>query len=297
MITDTRGLPHFLVIGAEKAGTTWLYQALRRHPDIFLPDTKEIHFFNRFNSLLEPVRHYELGVEWYHRFFKRSAPHQLRGEITPMYLSDEAAGWRIATLLPQVKLIYILREPVSRAYSHYWMARRKGLVSNTFSELIAQRDPRFIGRGFYSGQIEHYLSLFPQEQMMGLTFDSLFNDKSSSLSRILQFIGVRSDEDQIMTILSEMTVSTGEASRPRILWAHQLMSRLSKALRNDHLGSQLMDLLKQTRISRLKEMNFTTEPYEPINREDLIKLKEIYAEDIIKLAGIVDFSVQKWQEI
>src|SRR4051812_23905676 len=118
-------LPNFLVIGVEKGGTTWLHAQLKKHPQIFLPDTKEIHFFNKYSSNLIERDYFKLGIGWYLDFFKPYNGQRAIGEVTPMYICDSEAPLRIQKTLLSVRLIAILRNPVDRAYSHYWMAKNK----------------------------------------------------------------------------------------------------------------------------------------------------------------------------
>jgi len=122
-------LPNFLVIGVEKGGTTWLHAQLKKHPEIFLPQSKEIHFFNKYNSNLIKHDYFQLGINWYADFFKQYKGQKVIGEVTPMYICDPEAPLRIQQTLPNVKLIAILRDPVRRAYSHYWMAKQKKNIS------------------------------------------------------------------------------------------------------------------------------------------------------------------------
>ncbi len=291
------GLPHFLVIGAEKSGTTWLYNALRRHPDVYVPETKEVHFFNAYNSLLQPVKHYELGIEWYRRFFRKAQPDQIIGEVTPMYLCDPLAIKRIRDTLPQARLIYILREPGSRAYSHYWMAKRKRLLSKDFSELVAAQDARFIGRGFYAEQVQRLYELFAPEQLLGLSFEELFEDRHRGLSKVLDFLKVSSDSSMVDAVLDRSAKNAGAAAKPRSVLLYKLTSRIVQFLRNSHRGSEIMDFVKGTRLSQwLKSANLRRIPYEPMTVKDCRALHEIYESDIMRLAELVEFSVEHWLE-
>ena len=108
-------LPDFIIIGAAKAGTTSLYALLDRHPDIFMPAHKEPEFFARDD-------HYAKGIDSYATLFEGATPHQQVGEASTLYslapFFGHTAG-RIKAHLPQVKLIYVMREPVARAYSFY----------------------------------------------------------------------------------------------------------------------------------------------------------------------------------
>ena len=109
--------PDFLIIGAEKAGTTWLHDVLRAHPDLFLPDTKELHFFNRFDSNGREIDTYaRRGLDWYQRHFEAAERGKPAGEATPLYLCDPAAPRRIRRTLPEARFIVLLRDPVSRTW-------------------------------------------------------------------------------------------------------------------------------------------------------------------------------------
>ena len=104
-------LPNFLVIGGEKCGTSWLYDVLLRHSDIYLPDTKELGFFNRRESNLNVTDYYvRLKLPWYQDFYVAYAGETAVGDVSPMYLCDEMAPERIATTLPAAKLIAVLRD-------------------------------------------------------------------------------------------------------------------------------------------------------------------------------------------
>ena len=110
-------LPEFLGIGTQKGGTTTLHQLLTSHPQVFLPKCKEIHFFSL---------HYAKGTNWYANHFKDAAKDQIKGEITPLYLFDTKAPKRIHKILPEAKLITLLRDPVERTLSQIFHARRRG---------------------------------------------------------------------------------------------------------------------------------------------------------------------------
>ena len=97
--------PNFLVIGAQRAGTTWLYECLREHPEIFLPETKELHYFDL---------NHEKGYEWYFQHFE-GASEKAIGEITPNYYQYPGAIEKAHALLPEAKFIFILREPKAKA--------------------------------------------------------------------------------------------------------------------------------------------------------------------------------------
>lgn len=185
--------PDFLIIGAEKAGTTWLYDVLRSHPDVFLPDTKELHFFNRLDSNGRGLSNYETkGPAWYERQFADARPDQLLGEATPLYLCDPAAPGRIQQALPKTRFIVLLRNPVSRTWSHFRMARAKGHLADDLDCAIRRRDPNILGRGLYAQQLDLWMSLFPRDRFLIRFFEDLAVDPQLVLSDVSAWLGISS---------------------------------------------------------------------------------------------------------
>jgi hypothetical protein len=175
-------LPHFLGIGAQKAGTTWLYRQLKQHPSIFMPDRKELRFFFDANQ----------SVEWYREHFNAARPDQLCGEITPEYMIKREAASEIAQLLPQVKLVCLLRDPTERAFSQWCMARQLGNIPKDTPLLTAfQQNLQFMReRGHYVEHLEYYGNWFPDSQMKVFFYDDLVLDPHELWREVLRFLGV-----------------------------------------------------------------------------------------------------------
>ena len=117
------GLPNFLYIGTSKAGSTWLYDVLNHHPDVFMAPGKGLYFFSA---------HYERGLDWYGSHFAAAAGQRIRGEVSHGYLYDEKACERMAAMDPELKLMVCLREPVDRAFSEYLDGVKNGRVDGSF---------------------------------------------------------------------------------------------------------------------------------------------------------------------
>ncbi|MEO0854539.1 MAG: sulfotransferase domain-containing protein, partial [Cyanobacteria bacterium J06648_11] len=136
-------VPNFLIIGAQKAGTTSLYAYLRQHPCVHAPDMRELHYF---------THNFNRGLTWYKsqfpsspvRFFDTVVRRQpfLSGESSPTYLLYPQVPRRVAALIPEVKLIALVRNPVDRAYSHYSMMVRRRFETLSFADAIAREDER-----------------------------------------------------------------------------------------------------------------------------------------------------------
>ena len=193
-ITDSR-LPDFLICGAQRGGTTALYHYLRSHPQVYMPGKKELHFFDQ---------NYHRGLKWYSRFFKQTCRDGcIVGEATPSYMYLEEVPQRIKRVLPDVKLIFVLRHPVDRAYSHYWLEVRLGLEPLSFEEALLKEPRRlatgslfnrihysYIDRGRYAAQLERFLKLFPRRNIFVATHRELRSNPADLLARISRFLGI-----------------------------------------------------------------------------------------------------------
>ncbi len=199
-------LPDFLVIGTAKAGTTSLYRYLKSHPEIYLSPIKEPKYFAFPET--RPVfigPHLNSPVAWkiedYRRLFEARTTEPVAGEMSPQYLYYECSPRAIRRLIPNAKLIAILRDPADRAYSHFCHNRRDGIEPLAdFAEALAAEDERiaqgwwsafhYRNRGYYARQLKRYLEQFPREQLLILIYDDMLADCHALLMTICAFLGV-----------------------------------------------------------------------------------------------------------
>ena len=131
--------PDFLIIGTQRGGTTTLFSLLSAHPGIFMPEEKEVHYFDL---------NYQKVIDWYTEKFSTSvkASTAITGEASPYYLYHPHVPARVAKDLPEVKLIVLLRDPVDRAYSNYMLERKRNAEAMaTFSQVVAMETKRTEG--------------------------------------------------------------------------------------------------------------------------------------------------------
>jgi hypothetical protein len=156
-------MPDFLYVGTSKAGSTWIYNVLATHQDVFIAPGKGTYFFDQ---------HFERGIGWYREQFERADDGMTVGEISHSYLSSPQAAGRIADWLPEVKLIVCLREPVERAFSAYLDSVKNGRFTGSF-EAALESNPSLLDRGAYAQHLDRYLSRFPRQQLHICLFDDL----------------------------------------------------------------------------------------------------------------------------
>ena len=237
-----RPRPHFLGIGTQKGGTTSLYQLLRQHPDVFLPEQKEVHYFSK---------HYQLGDSWYLNHFAASKPGQLRGEITPYYLFHEAAPQRIAAMRRSMRLIALLRDPVERTLSQYFHSSRLGLETLPLESALAAEASRlqgsaeriqqagitdlhhqehsYLSRSRYDIQLQRYIALFGSQRVLVLRSEDLFAQDPACLRRLCGFLGVAPFEAEIT--IPRANSGAGEAKDVSDALRRQLREQLEPTYR------------------------------------------------------------------
>ncbi len=234
---ETGALPDFVVIGAQKGGTTYLYDLLTRHPLVGPAASKEVHFFDNL---------FDLGVEWYRSRFPRpqwkGGLRTLTGEATPYYLFHPHAAERMARVVPQARLIALLRNPVDRAYSHYQMVATRGSrETRTFEEAVkaeetrlgAERDKMldnerydsfehqrfsYLSRGIYADQLMRWSKFFDREQMLILKSEDFFARPQHALQQVFGFLGLPEWEPDTSEFERKRNSRTYEKMNPETRW-------------------------------------------------------------------------------
>ncbi len=289
--------PGFFCVGAQKSGTTALHHHLSRHPGVFLPSVKETHFFDDGHG------EWSLGIAHYLATYFGGAPKDaLVGEIDPEYLFFPEVPARLAQHFPDAKLIFILREPVSRAYSHYWMTVRRGREPLDFVDALdaesermhgdhlSQSDFSYTRRGFYFEQVSRYLTYFPRGNLFFLLAEDLKREPQETLCRIYEFLDLPpmpyepiSEEESHHAY---MPVSMGFQS---LLDEKSGIKRVAKALLPVKVRRPMMDLM--WRIQARNRKPFMAPAIAPELRA---RLRDHFAADIRQLQELIGRDLGHW---
>jgi hypothetical protein len=213
LTAERRRLPAFIIAGAQKAGTTSLYRYLKYHPQCAPPLTKEVHYFDR---------NFSRGESWYRMHFALAEPGENGSpttpapltcfESSPYYMFDPRVPQRIRQSMPNVKVIFLLRNPLNRAYSHFHHSVRRGRERLSFEEAIAAEPLRLTGqherllvdakyqsaphkhhsylaRGIYADQLDRWRRHFPAEQLHVIQAERMFKQPQEVFSEVIRFLG------------------------------------------------------------------------------------------------------------
>jgi hypothetical protein len=177
-------LPNLVVIGAQKCGTSGLHYYLSLHPEVSMSRPKELNFFIE-------ERNWPRGVDWYRRHFDARA--RVRGESSPNYTAfpqHDGVPGRMHSLLPQARLIYLIRDPVERIAAHwvhnYAKRRERGNLRST----LLHPQTSYLARSQYHMQLERFLKVYDREQLLVIEQNELRDERAETLRRVFAFVGV-----------------------------------------------------------------------------------------------------------
>ncbi len=172
--------PNFIYIGTSKAGSTWLFDLLSRHPDVFMTPVKGLYFFDS---------HFDNGWPWYTQHFAEASGEAVIGEISHSYLYSQIACQRIAEMDPHIRLMVCLREPIDRAFSMYLDGIRNGKWTGSFEERC--EDTReILEEGCYARYLQPYMERFPREQIHITLFDDLKQSPQDYAANLFDALGI-----------------------------------------------------------------------------------------------------------
>lgn len=262
-------MPTFIGLGAQRAGTTWAYNCLAEHPDVFMTLKKELHFF---------YVNYGHGLAWYEEQFAGAGGRKARGEITPDYLYHENAIRNIAKDVPGVRTFVILRNPVDRALSAYALHHQR-YAGMSFVEACAD-DPELVERGLYHRHLQTVFKHLARDSVAIFFYDDLESRPREFVRSLYEFAGV--DPDFVPSSLDTR-------------YNRVVMPGLQRALMTARLG-WVIDGVKRTRLGTwIRRRNASSRRESGVARPaDLEDLRERFREDVERLSVLVGRDLRPW---
>jgi hypothetical protein len=292
-------LPTFLGIGAPKCATTWLYQCLREHPEVFMSAIKEVDFF-RAGSIAGRLPEYEAH-------FEQAGDARAIGEISVRYFTSELAPARIAATLPDVRLIAALRNPMDQVNSHYWHLRRQNFhvwpavdLPRTFEEALVRFDELLVGTALYHRHLERWLSHFDRSRLLVVLHDDVVARPVETLSTVYRFIGV--DPDFEAPSATARGLDTRRGGEPRSAAHDAIYRRLHEFLSGRvflplkrTIGVRAAERVKETlRARQVLQGAFYRTGYPDMPAGVRKQLAARFAPDVARLSTLLGRDLSHW---
>ena len=286
-------LPNFFIVGAPKAGTTSLYHYLSQHSEVFLSPKKELNYFSQADIVAQCLYYHERGVgdrAEFESFFENANGAKAVGEASVSYLFYQNVASRIHALLPEAKIIIVLRNPIDRAFSHYLMDRRLGYVEISFDDIVYQRSGHPLGDlyyqqavslGMYYEQVKRYLDLFGEKRVKIFLNDDLLADTPGVVRSLFAFLGVDTSFETPLT-RHHNVYGKPRNGLVRYLYTMKGLRIVTKKLFPAGFAAGMK---KKLLIPGEKPV---------MNRQTGDYLLSIYKEDIGKLAALIKRDLSHW---
>ena len=274
-------LPTFLGIGVQRGGSTWLHTLLSSHPDVYMPTIrKEIRFFDRY---------YDNGLGWYENFFcppEDAKKYKAIGEISPEYYECDECPERIYNTFPEIKMIMMLRHPISRAYSQYGFNVQRRNYRISFEEFLAKR-PSALEKGFYSRYLKRYLQFFDRKQFLPLLFEDVFTDLSKTKNTIADFLEISPERFPEVDKNEKVNASTVPTHQS----LYGFVVKTGRKLRRRNL-EPIVDFVMRLGIQRFLSKG---EPLQPLDKELKKRLSQAYYDEFDELEKCLQIDLSAWR--
>jgi hypothetical protein len=264
--------PDFIGIGAQRAGTSWLYNCLKEHPEIFMP-RKEVHYFDKLHKTHD--------IDWYLNIFKGPDDKQISGEITPDYMYHQDTIKEIHSNFPDTKLIIILRNPIERSHSAFSLFKSHGRFKNMTFEEALKAEPFLLEQSLYYKQLENVYRYFKREQVLIKLYEDISNKPLEFYQSVCEFLQIDRNfkPSSLKTIKNSSAMSSvqGKFDIPALQKKidNSIFRKLFKYLKTTNLAN----FIKVKLANKKQKKEFVTQPTKDAINNDLSNLQNLLKEN------------------
>lgn len=299
-------VPNFIIGGSSASGTSFLYELLIQHSEVYLPKQRipEPHYYYKSWE-------YVKGIKWYLDYYFSDATEDkiAIGERSSSYLyGGREVAQRIAKDFPKMKFIFMLRNPIQRAWANYRFTALQGLETMSFKEALINEKTRikntqgiwreiapydYTGRGFYAKQLKEFLEFFPKEQILCIKSETLSNTNLVPLTQVYEFLGLKKKNFIPSYAPNHTSLSVIDVKLQKELRAYfgdANFMQLMNSIRKEEV--MIENEAQRERFVQLK--NNIKDTKESIPQDCVELLQEVFGEDLKLLAKLVDFNVNDW---
>ncbi|NOZ13579.1 MAG: sulfotransferase domain-containing protein, partial [Acidobacteria bacterium] len=273
------------VAGAPKCGTTSLYMFFQEHPDVFVPERKELHFFS-FPEVADTYYKvpFVTTLEEYLSCYHGAGRFKVTADVSPSYFFHETAAKRIYNFNPEARIIILLRNPVERAISHYLMDCQIGYQMSPLKDFFIKTDKNrryfkeYIEMGFYSRQLRRYYDIFPENQILVIFSEEMKENEPDAVSKLCRFLGIR----EFGLSMKRQNVFVG---LPRNNWIYRI--------RNNKFLLRIISVFPSAFKSVFKKFLLERGGKKPSFDAERVELAKIYRDDVEALSELLHLDLKK----
>jgi len=267
--------PNFVGIGAQRSGTSWLYNCLNEHPDVFMPQ-KEVHYFDKLNKTK--------NIEWYSNLFENADKNKITGEITPDYMFHQHTIAELYKYFPETKIIIILRNPLERSYSAFNLFKSHGRFKNMTFEEALKAEPFLLEQSLYCKQLENVYRYFNKEQVLIKFYEHISGAPLEFYQSVCDFLSIDKHfipgSLKIIKNSSAMSSAQGKFNIPSI--QKKIDNSIFKKWFHAFKKTTLANIIKRRLASDIK-----------IDVDS--RIEDTVLKDIKSLESILKISLKHWQ--
>jgi len=295
MTSNTSQEVNYIGIGVSRSGSTWLSRCLAEHPDVYMPEKKELHFFDSESN-------YAKGIDFYMHQYVDAPPRTVMGEFTPSYVYKKSTLERIHKHFPNAKLILVLRDPLERALSQYHQKKSKLFErAKSFPEaLTGPHNHLYLDRGCYGTHLNHVYSVFPEKsQLLILQYEDIRDDPYTVAKSLYTFLGV---DASYKPQCAEVVVNTTYQSTEHVQGVNNILFCLKDFLYKSSVGTCVIRNAKKLHFDNLfsrivchnRKFSTTPQQKEVIDEETRTFLKKYFSTEIKELRTSTGLPFSKW---
>lgn len=271
---------HFIGIGAGKSGSTWLFNNIRKHPEIFSKNEKEINYFSR---------HYlNYDLNWYLDKFKKKEKNQITGEFSVEYMNYPGSAERIRQAFgTNISILVILRNPIYRIYSDFRHSQRKGDIPSTqsFNEYISHETNLHVA--LYADQLKEFFNLFPPSNIKVLFYEEVMESKIDTLHNIFYWLGLKNNG----FVPEGIDSYENKGVNYKFLLLENLMTKTSRYLNDKGFGGIVEFMKKAGFPSLIRKLNLKNENIGMPDKDSINFLANYYKQPIQELEDLLSTKI------
>ena len=274
--------PNFLIPGSGRAGSTFLHSCLKQHPEIYFSTIKEPSYFSRY---------YDLGEEWYLKHFVSKKIYPIVGEASTQYFYNVKATKRIYDFNPEFKLLFIVRNPVLRAYSNYTREIQLWGETRSFEEII-QKDDRYTQPAMYYTHLSRYLNYFQRDQLFIIIFEKFIKNINQYLKKICEFLEINSNFK-----FDPNKFSRNPSKVPLNPYFQKFNKNLFRFDRRDPFIIQAIRVGGREVINSINHIFYKSRQFPDMSNSSKKYLKNLFYNEIEKLEELLEEDLSIWKNV